>query len=108
MTVNRTRQKQIKFYVSEKEYDQLKIKVEKSRLTQSEYLIKSALNKRIIIIDGLKEILLELSKEGNNLNEIAQNFNIEDRDGVKELKEMKEKLMSIWDKIEKTLNKGCK
>lgn len=108
MTAIRTRQKQIKFYVNEKEYDQIKKKVEKSKLTQSEYLIKSALNKKIIVIDGLKEILLELSKEGNNLNEISKNFHNEDRDSIKELKEMKEKLMDLWDEIEKTLYKGCR
>ncbi|MDU7005642.1 plasmid mobilization protein [Clostridium sp.] len=41
--------------------------IKKSKLKQQEYLIKSALNKKIIVIDGLKEILLELSREGNNL-----------------------------------------
>ena len=60
MSENRKREKQIKFYVNEKEYDQIKKKVEKSKLKQQEYLIKSALNKKIIVIDGLKEILLEL------------------------------------------------
>ncbi|MBI6045935.1 plasmid mobilization relaxosome protein MobC, partial [Clostridium perfringens] len=64
MNENRKREKQIKFYVNEKEYDQIKKKVEKSKLKQQEYLIKSALNKKIIVIDGLKEILLELSREG--------------------------------------------
>ncbi len=72
MNENRKREKQIKFYVNEKEYDQIKKKVEKSKLKQQEYLIKSALNKKIIVIDGLKEILLELSREGNNLNQIAK------------------------------------
>ncbi|WP_415331545.1 plasmid mobilization protein [Clostridium perfringens] len=72
MNENRKREKQIKFYVNEKEYDQIKKKVKKSKLKQQEYLIKSALNKKIILIDGLKEILLELSREGNNLNQIAK------------------------------------
>ncbi|MBI6030872.1 plasmid mobilization protein, partial [Clostridium perfringens] len=53
MNENRKREKQIKFYVNEKEYDQIKKKVEKSKLKQQEYLIKSALNKKIIVIDGL-------------------------------------------------------
>ncbi|XZL69270.1 plasmid mobilization protein (plasmid) [Clostridium perfringens] len=52
MNENRKREKQIKFYVNEKEYDQIKKKVEKSKLKQQEYLIKSALNKKIIVIDG--------------------------------------------------------
>ncbi|XZK89293.1 plasmid mobilization protein (plasmid) [Clostridium perfringens] len=89
MNENRKREKQIKFYVNEKEYDQIKKKVEKSKLKQQEYLIKSALNKKIIVIDGLKEILLELSREGNNLNQIAKKINEGEQ---KDIKEMKNKL----------------
>ena len=100
MNENRKREKQIKFYVNEKEYDQIKKKVEKSKLKQQEYLIKSALNKKIIVIDGLKEILLELSREGNNLNQIAKKINEGEQ---KDIKEMKNKLNNLWDLIEKTL-----
>ncbi|MBO3304692.1 plasmid mobilization relaxosome protein MobC [Clostridium perfringens] len=100
MSENRKREKQIKFYVNEKEYDQIKKKVEKSKLKQQEYLIESALNKKIIVIDGLKEILLELSREGNNLNQIAKKINEGEQ---KDIKEMKNKLNNLWDLIEKTL-----
>lgn len=105
MNGNRKREKQIKFYVNEKEYDQIKKKVEKSKLNQQEYLIKSALNKKIIVIDGLKEILLELSREGNNLNQIAKKINEGERTDIKE---MKNKLNNLWDLIEKILKESNK
>lgn len=105
MNENRKRDKQIKFYVNEKEYDQIKKKVEKSKLKQQEYLIKSALNKKIIVIDGLKEILLELSREGNNLNQIAKKINEGEQ---KDIKEMKNKLNNLWDLIEKILKESNK
>lgn len=105
MSENRKRDKQIKFYVNEKEYDQIKKKVEKSKLKQQEYLIKSALNKKIIVIDGLKEILLELSREGNNLNQIAKKINEGEQ---KDIKEMKNKLNNLWDLIEKILKESNK
>ena len=105
MNENRKREKQIKFYVNEKEYDQIKKKVEKSKLKQQEYLIKSALNKKIIVIDGLKEILLELSREGNNLNQIAKKINEGEQ---KDIKEMKDKLNNLWDLIEKILKESNK
>ncbi|MFH5978250.1 plasmid mobilization protein, partial [Clostridium perfringens] len=92
MNENRKREKQIKFYVNEKEYEQIKKKVKKSKLKQQEYLIKSALNKKIIVIDGLKEILLELSREGNNLNQIAKKINEGEQ---KDIKEMKNKLNNL-------------
>ena len=105
MNENRKREKQIKFYVNEKEYDQIKKKIEKSKLKQQEYLIKSALNKKIIVIDGLKEILLELSREGNNLNQIAKKINEGEQ---KDIKEMKNKLNDLWDLIEKILKESNK
>ena len=105
MSENRKRDKQIKFYVNEKEYEQIKKKVEKSKLKQQEYLIKSALNKKIIVIDGLKEILLELSREGNNLNQIAKKINEGEQ---RDIKEMKNKLNNLWDLIEKILKESNK
>ena len=105
MNENRKREKQIKFYVNDNEYDQIKKKVEKSKLKQQEYLIKSALNKKIIVIDGLKEILLELSREGNNLNQIAKKINEGEQ---KDIKEMKNKLNNLWDLIEKILKESNK
>ena len=105
MSENRKRDKQIKFYVNEKEYEQIKKKVEKSKLKQQEYLIKSALNKKIIVIDGLKEMLLELSREGNNLNQIAKKINEGEQ---KDIKEMKNKLNNLWDLIEKILKESNK
>ncbi|MDU1308729.1 MAG: plasmid mobilization relaxosome protein MobC [Clostridium perfringens] len=105
MNENRKRDKQIKFYVNEKEYEQIKKKVEKSKLKQQEYLIKSALNKKIIVIDGLKEIFLELSREGNNLNQIAKKINEGEQ---KDIKEMKNKLNNLWDLIEKILKESNK
>ncbi|MGU8450872.1 plasmid mobilization relaxosome protein MobC (plasmid) [Clostridium perfringens] len=105
MNENRKREKQIKFYVNEKEYDQIKKKVEKSKLKQQDYLIKSALNKKIIVIDGLKEILLELSREGNNLNQIAKKINEGEQ---KDIKELKNKLNNLWDLIEKILKESNK
>lgn len=105
MNENRKRDKQIKFYVNEKEYEQIKKKVKKSKLKQQEYLIKSALNKKIIVIDGLKEILLELSREGNNLNQIAKKINEGEQ---KDIKEMKNKLNNLWNLIEKILKESNK
>lgn len=105
MSENRKRDKQIKFYVNEKEYEQIKKKVEKSKLKQQEYLIKSALNKKIIVIDGLKEIFLELSREGNNLNQIAKKINEGEQ---RDIKEMKNKLNNLWDLIEKILKESNK
>ncbi|ENY98348.1 hypothetical protein HMPREF1092_03369 [Clostridium thermobutyricum] len=53
-----------------------------------------------MVVDGLKEILLELSREGNNLNQIAKKINEGEQTDIKE---MKKNLMELWDLIEKIL-----
>ncbi|XZL69269.1 plasmid mobilization relaxosome protein MobC (plasmid) [Clostridium perfringens] len=52
-----------------------------------------------------KEILLELSREGNNLNQIAKKINEGEQ---KDIKEMKNKLNNLWDLIEKILKESNK
>lgn len=108
MASSRARPKQVKFWSSEKELEQIKKKVAKSKLTQSEYLLKSALDKKIIVIDGLKEILIELSREGNNLNQISKSLNQGEQFNQEHFLETKEKLMELWGLIEKILKEGSK
>lgn len=106
MSISRSRPKQVKFWASEKELEQIKKKVKKSKLTQSEYLLRSALDKNILVVDGLKEILIELSREGNNLNQIARALNQKEEFNAEQLFETKEKLMDLWSLIEEILKEG--
>ena len=106
MSTSRARPTQVKFWASEKELEQIKKKVKKSKLTQSEYLLRSALDKNILVVDGLKEILLELSREGNNLNQIAKALNQNEEFKAEQFLETKEKLMELWSLIEKILKEG--
>lgn len=106
MSTSRARPKQVKFWASEKELDQIKKKIEKSKLTQSEYLLRSALDKKILVVEGLKEILIELSREGNNLNQISRALNQREGFNEEQFNETKERLMDLWSLIEKTLKEG--
>ena len=106
MSTSRSRPKQVKFWASEKELEQIKMKVKNSKLTQSEYLLRSALDKNILVVDGLKEILIELSREGNNINQIARALNQKEEFNADQLFETKEKLMDLWSLIEKILKEG--
>ena len=83
------------FRVNEKEYNKIKSKIEKSKLNTSEYLLRTATNKEIIVIDGLEEIIIQLRKIGNNINQLTKlcnqgrltNINLED---------VKKEMNSIW------------
>ena len=83
------------FRVNEKEYNKIKSKIGKSKLNTSEYLLRTAMNKEIIVIEGLEEIIVQLRKIGNNINQLTKlcnqgrltNINLED---------VKKEMKSIW------------
>ena len=83
------------FRVNEKEYNKIKSQIEKSKLNTSEYLLRTAMDKDIIVVDGLEEIIMQLRKIGNNINQLTKlcnqgrltNINLED---------VKKEMNSIW------------
>lgn len=94
---NRKREKQIVIRLTEAEYEMLKNKVDKSGLSQQEFLIKAIKNKKITVIDDIKNLTFELKKIGINLNQIAHLCN----EGKiynckKEIIEIQRGLADVW------------
>jgi len=73
--MGRKRNIQIKFFLSDEENKKLENKLEKLDLNKSEYLRKCSLDKKIIVVDGFKELAKEISRIGNNLNQITKAVN---------------------------------
>lgn len=101
----RTRPRQVKFWVTDEEFEKINEQVTKSKVTKQEYLLRSALNKKITVIPGLKEILIELSKEGNNLKLLSKELQKGNID-IKEINNMQKKLSDLWTSIDETLKEG--
>ena len=57
--------------VSEKEKKRLTEKSKIAKLSLSEYLIEQGLDKEIVIVDGLNEVVAELRRIGNNINQLT-------------------------------------
>ncbi|CUU51206.1 plasmid mobilization protein [Clostridium beijerinckii] len=102
---DRTRGKQIKFWADEKEFEQIKKKVEKSKLSQQDYLLKCALNKKIIIIDDIKELVKELKRIGNNLNQLTRSIHTGDLPNIREVEKMNKDLEIVWNEVIRALRK---
>lgn len=102
----RKRNKQVKVWLTEEEYQRLINKVQKSKLSQSDYIRKSILEKDIIVIEGIKELLVQIKKIGNNLNQLtkAVNSGIEINPSS-DLKYIKQELKEVWQELIKTLKK---
>ena len=68
---NRTRPYAYTFRASENERKIIDEKLKASSLTMTDFIIKSITNKPIMIFENSGEILNELKRQGNNLNQLA-------------------------------------
>lgn len=77
--VNERQVKRINFRLDQTEYTKLKLSAETYGLTVSNYAKKLALNSKLrqpyFDHTATKELLLELSRQGTNLNQVARQLN---------------------------------
>lgn len=88
--------------VSEKEKKKLIEKSKIAKLSLSEYLIKQGLDKEMVIVDGLNEVVTELRRIGNNINQLTYLANSERIYNV-DFGEVKQKVENVWRKINNIL-----
>ena len=84
--------------VSPEEREQIEYKALSSYRTVSRYLRDTALDKPIIVINGVDELANELRRVGNNLNQITRAVNAGMVSTV-DLNETKEELKKIWQSL---------
>lgn len=103
--MNRKRPKQIVIRASEKEFEKIKSKVEKSKLTQNEYLLKSALDKKIVVVEGVRDLTVEVKRIGNNLNQLTRAVHEGKVNCSKELSEVNEEMKEVWQLLRQLIQK---
>ena len=62
--------KQFSIRISEQDLETIRRKAAQAHMSQSDYVISCCLGKKIIILDGLKEVLRQQKAIGNNLNQL--------------------------------------
>lgn len=102
---NRKANVQIIFRVTEEEAEQIKAKVQESGLSQKDYLMKVALGRKIQNTDGIKAVIPELKRIGNNLNQIAKHMNEGNYPMMQEVKENQKELTELWQQLRQYLQK---
>ena len=63
--------KQLSIRISEQDLETICRKAAQAHMSQSDYVISCCLGKKIIILDGLKEVLRQQKAIGNNLNQLT-------------------------------------
>ena len=91
--------------VSEKEKRGLIEKSKIAKLSLSEYLIKQGLDKDIVMVDGLNEVVAELRRIGNNINQLTKLANGRVITCV-ELEGVKKELSKIWQSLNSLITRS--
>ena len=63
--------KQFSIRIAAQNLETIRRKAAQAHISQSDYVISCCLGKKIIILDGLKEVLQQQKAIGNNLNQLA-------------------------------------
>ena len=77
---------------------------EVAKFSLSEYLIKQGLDKEIVIVDGLNEVVAELRRIGNNINQLTYLAN-SGRIYTVNFGEVKQEIGKVWNVISELQNK---
>ena len=62
---------QFSIRIAAQDLETIRRKAAQAHMSQSDYVISCCLGKKIIILDGLKEVLRQQKAIGNNLNQLA-------------------------------------
>ena len=63
--------KQFSIRIAAQELETIRRKAVQAHMSQSDYVTACCLGKRIVILDGLKEVLRQQKAIGNNLNQLT-------------------------------------
>ena len=73
--MNKTRPNKVTFRLSDSELSDLKSRIQKTGFNDQQYLIRAVFEKQIMDKEILHNLLIELKREGVNLNQIARSCN---------------------------------
>ena len=74
----RKRNKSIPIRVTEKELQAIDANAKKAKKNRTEYMISSAIDKEITVIEDLREMIVQLKRIGNNLNQLTRKANAQE------------------------------
>ena len=73
--MNKNRPNKITFRLSDSELQELRARIQKSGFNEQQFLIRALFSKKLVEKETLHQLLVELRREGVNLNQIARACN---------------------------------
>lgn len=94
----------IAFRTSDAEYEMIREKAAKSKLTITEFIVRSCFDKEIIIVNDVRELMKELKAIGRNLNQLTTRANMKQLEVV-DLKPTYLQMVEIYTVLEDLLRR---
>ena len=95
--MNKTRPNKVTVRLSDSELNELKERIKLSGFNQQQFLTRAIFNKAMMDKEQLHSLLIELRREGCNLNQIARACNTyKVLDDEQRIKQTIEKLEALW------------
>lgn len=92
----RKRAKSVHIRMTEEEYRVFEKLLKDSGLTQNEYGLRCLTNKKIVVLDGFKELADQVKKIGVNVNQIAKGINSGLGVSKAVITEIQKELSEVW------------
>lgn len=86
------------FHIDESDYQMLKTKAKRGKITMTDFIIRAITDRKIIVVEGVRELISELKTIGRNLNQLTTLGNMGKLDTVY-LAETKVQLNQIYEKL---------
>jgi len=103
----RKRGKSVLVRMTEEEFEKIEKKSYKSKLSKQDYILKSSLDKEILVIEGIQDLVIQLSKVGTNINQIARKVNTGEIDDCSfQLDGIGKELSEVWQLLKHTMSKA--
>ena len=81
-------------------------KKSKTYYNQSEYIRKCVLDKKIMVIPGVRDLIIDLKRIGNNLNQLTHRVNAGEVTVLgDDLKEINDDLTVAWERLSEVIKK---
>lgn len=96
IVTERSRGRQVKVRLSEEEYCALVLTCNDLGMTQSEYLRNCIMERPMVNMGEMKDLMTELKREGNNLNQIARTLNGMGYVSDKAIEQAVKELGEVW------------
>lgn len=103
ITTERTREHQVKIRLNEVEYQMLLKACFELEMTQSEFLRNCIMDRPMVNMNEMKDLMTELKREGNNINQIAKTLHGMGYVSSKQIDQAVKELSEVWQQLRQFL-----